>query len=193
MMKHYKNVKFESYKDDSDRYTESEGTPSSNNQPPSQYERVDSWNFTEQQKGMSLKPRSDPIQTPSMNRFYKKMHSKNKHAKDKKSSNYKTKANVKAKETMTVEQQTALDLRSRIRQSNMCLNPSSNSASTASKLTNKASETGFERPKMSRKLKVNKSHTYKAEKQRRNHIAHLLRNDPRRFRIVPFAQNLAAK
>lgn len=61
-----------------------------------------------------------------MNRFYKKMHSKNKHAKDKKSSNYKTKANVKAKETMTVEQQTALDLRSRIRQSNMCLNPSSN-------------------------------------------------------------------
>jgi hypothetical protein len=40
---------------------------------------------------------------------------------------------------------------------------------------------------------LNKTHSYKAELHRKNHIVHVLRNDPRRFRIIPFAQNLAAK
>lgn len=44
-----------------------------------------------------------------------------------------------------------------------------------------------------KKVKLSKTHSYKADKHRKNHIAHVLRNDPRRFRILSFAQALAAK
>lgn len=32
----------------------------------------------------------------------------------------------------------------------------------------------------------------KAERQRKKHLSHILRNDPRRFRIIAFAQATAA-
>jgi hypothetical protein len=43
-----------------------------------------------------------------------------------------------------------------------------------------------------KKIAINKTPGYKSEKQRKNHISHILRNDPRRFRIIAFSQILAA-
>ena len=44
-----------------------------------------------------------------------------------------------------------------------------------------------------KRVRMNKSLAFKAEQQRKTHIVHLLKNDPRRFKIIPFIQLVAAK
>jgi len=42
-------------------------------------------------------------------------------------------------------------------------------------------------------IRFDKKQAAKAEKNRKNHIEHILRNDPKKIRVVKFAREIAAK